>query len=182
MLTIDQSRPVPSLLGDPLWLPKESLFDLPADVLILAGGEDAMSPAQAALLPVPIVAVGANCGLSETAEQLLTDRGVLVVPDFIGGIGGSASMEALFGPSTRPEPREVLDTIASMMRELVGDILCGARDRGESARRVALDIAAATVPSADRPYGTSPYRVSGSAPRGRRSAFVTAPHTEEEVR
>ncbi|WP_051944305.1 Glu/Leu/Phe/Val dehydrogenase dimerization domain-containing protein [Streptacidiphilus rugosus] len=182
MLTIDQIRPVPGLLGDPMRLPKEALFDLPADVMILAGGEDAMSPAQAAVVPVPIVAVGANCGLSETAEQLLTDRGVLVVPDFIGGIGGSASMEALFGPTATPDPREVLDTLAAMMRELVGDILCGARDRGVSARRIALDIAAAAGPTGDRPYGTSPYRVSRAAPRGRRAAVVPAPPTEEETR
>ncbi|MFG2147036.1 Glu/Leu/Phe/Val dehydrogenase dimerization domain-containing protein [Streptomyces sp. NPDC048696] len=180
MLTIDQGRPVQSLLAEPMRLPREALFELPADVLVLAGGEDAITPAQAAVLPVPIVSVGANCGLSPTAEQLLLDRGVLVVPDFIGGIGGSASMEALFGPRTTPTAPEVLDTIGAMMRELVGDILCGARDRGLSPRQVATGIAeSAIVSPGERPYGASPYRPSGPAPRGARARTVrTSPHSE----
>ncbi|MBD0747739.1 Glu/Leu/Phe/Val dehydrogenase [Streptomyces sp. CBMA152] len=180
MLTIDQGRSVQSLLAEPMRLPREALFELPADVLVLAGGEDAITPAQAAVLPVPIVAVGANCGLSPTAEQLLLDRGVLVVPDFIGGIGGSASMEALFGPRKTPTAPEVLDTIGAMMRELVGDILCGARDRKLSPRQVATGIAeSAIVSPGERPYGASPYRPSGPGPRGDRTRSVrTSPHSE----
>lgn len=132
------------------------------------------------MLPVPIVAVGANCGLSPIAEQLLLDRGVVVVPDFIGGIGGSASMEALFGPRATPTAPEVLDTIGAMMRELVGDILCGARDRRVSPRQVAADIAASAIVSpGDKPYGASPYRPSRPAPRGGRGRSVRTPLKSE---
>ncbi|MFJ5546419.1 Glu/Leu/Phe/Val dehydrogenase dimerization domain-containing protein [Streptomyces sp. NPDC093225] len=170
MISIDQRRPVPTLLGSPLRLSAEALLDLPADVLVLAGGEDALTAERAALLPVPVVAVGANYGLSDTAEQLLIDRGVVVVPDFIGGIGGSASMEALFGPERTPGPEEVLQTLAGMMRELVGDILTGARSLGVSPRRVAMDIAsAAVVRPTERPYGSCPYR-EVTRPRGNRAA------------
>ncbi|MFD9337749.1 Glu/Leu/Phe/Val dehydrogenase dimerization domain-containing protein [Streptomyces sp. NPDC060028] len=184
MLSIDQRRSVPSLLGSPLRLPGDALFDMPADVLVLAGGQDALTPEQAALLPVPVVVVGANCGLSDTAEQLLTDRGVVVVPDFIGGIGGSASMEALFGPGRTPAPQEVLETLASMMRELVGDVLTGARDLGVAPRRIAQDIAsAAMVRPQERPYGFSPYR-EVRRPRGNRAARPgsTAQRTERGSR
>ncbi|MCT2590982.1 hypothetical protein LHJ74_13860 [Streptomyces sp. N2-109] len=170
MLATDQRRPVPGLLGSVLRLPSQSLFDLPADMLILAGGDDALTERQATLLPVPIVAVGANCGLRDEAERLLAERGSLVVPDFIGGIGGSASMEALFGPTRTPEPREVLDTVAAMMRELVGDILAGARDQRLLPREVALAIAQSTgVSPGERPYGGSPYRATTRAPHGQRA-------------
>jgi glutamate dehydrogenase (NAD(P)+) len=169
MLSLDQRRPVPGLLGDPLRLPKEALFNLPVDVLILAGVDDALTAEQAALLPASIVVVGANRGLHEDAERLLDDRGVVVIPDFVGGIGGSASMEALFGPTRTPSPHEVLTTIAGMMREIVEDICVGARDRGVSTQQVARDIAAAAVVSPDeRPYGSSPYRLSRPSPRGLR--------------
>jgi glutamate dehydrogenase (NAD(P)+) len=174
MLSIDARRPVPSLLADPMRLPKEALFDLPADVLVLAGTADAMTGAQAAVLPVPIVVVGANRGLSDTTEQLLTDRGVVVIPGFIGGIGGSASMEALFGPQITPTAREVLDSVAAMSHELVGDALCASRDRGVSVRQVGYDIAAnAHVAPSERPYGASPYRLTARAPHGHRGARVT---------
>lgn len=174
MLSIDSGRAVPTLLADPMRLPREALFDLPADVLVLAGGEDAMTAAQAAVLPVPTVVVGANGGLSGTAEQLLTDRGVVVVPGFIGGIGGSASMEALFGPQATPTAEEVLDSLAAMTHELVDDILTSARDRGVSPRQVGYDIAASSrLDPGERPYGASPYRLTTRAPRGSRSR-VTA--------
>ncbi|PKV89024.1 Glu/Leu/Phe/Val dehydrogenase dimerization domain-containing protein [Streptomyces sp. TLI_146] len=180
MLTLDQSRPVQSLLAEPMRLPREALLELPADVLVLAAGEDAVTASQAAVLPVPIVAVGANCGLSATAERLLLDRGVVVVPDFIGGIGGSASMEALFGPRATPTAPEVLDTIGAMMRELVGDILCGARDRRVSPRQVAADIAASAIVSpGDKPYGASPYRPTRPTPRGGRGRSVRTPQKSE---
>lgn len=171
MLSIDSARPVPTMLADPMRLPKDALFDLPADVLVLAAGEDAMTAAQAAVLPVPIVVVGANRGLGDTAERLLTDRGILVVPGFIGGIGGSASMEALFGPQATPTTQGVLDSLATMIQELVADVLTAGRDRGVSLRQVGYDIAAsAQVAPAERPYGASPYRLTTRKPGGNRTA------------
>jgi glutamate dehydrogenase (NAD(P)+) len=169
MLGIDQRRPVPGLLGQPLRLPGSALFDLPLDVLILAAGEDAMTPEQAAVLPIPVVVVGANCGLRPRAERILIDRNVLVIPDFIGGIGGSASMEALFGPPKTPAPEDVLGLVSVLVTELVSDILSGARARGVTPSTISYDIAAAAPVSPERrPYGSSPYATVRQRPRGNR--------------
>jgi glutamate dehydrogenase (NAD(P)+) len=79
-------------------------------------------------------------------------------------------MEALFGPGRPGTPQDVLDLVATMMRELVGDILVGARNRGVMPRQVALDIAAAApVSLGGRPYGASPYANVSPRPRGRRA-------------
>ncbi|MEY9892539.1 adenylosuccinate lyase/glutamate dehydrogenase/leucine dehydrogenase [Catenulispora sp. MAP5-51] len=175
MLARDISCPVPELPGGGRVLPREAVLDLPADVLILAGCADAVPAARAGELSAAVVAVGANCGLSEQAETALTRRGVTVVPDFIGGVGGSASMEALFGPRATPEPREVLDGVAGIMRELVGDVLAGARERRLPTRQVALDMAQASMVDPDeRPYGSCPYRVTVPAPSGRRGRTTSA--------
>jgi glutamate dehydrogenase (NAD(P)+) len=175
MLAIDQLRPVPVLVSQSLKLPSSALFDLPVDVLVLAAGADAMTTQQAAVLPIPIVVVGANHGLSVDAERILIDCGILVVPDFIGGLGGSASMEALFGPARTPSPEGVLDLVSSLMTELVADILSGARSRGVTPSRVAADIAAAAAVSPDRrPYGSSPYANVRRQPRGNRVQAATA--------
>jgi glutamate dehydrogenase (NAD(P)+) len=139
-------------------------------VLILAAGSDAIPLDRAVILPVPVVAVGSNYGLSELSERRLAERGVLVVPDFVAGAGGPASMNALFGPAQVPSPAQVLDLVAATMHELVADVLTGARDRRLSPRQVALDIAAAAqVSPQDRPYGASPYLRTGR-PTGRRGA------------
>ncbi len=155
-------------------LPSSALFSLPADLIVLAAHEDAVTAEQAAGLQAPVVVVGANCGLSLPAERLLCQAGVLVIPDFIGGIGGSASMEALFGAGWRPDPAGVLADVTHLMRQLADHLITEARRQGRSLREVACDLAAAAVPDPTaRPYGGSPYLRSGRPSRPERT-FVTA--------
>jgi adenylosuccinate lyase len=158
-------------------LPSSALFSLPTDLIVLAAHEDAVTAEQAAGLQAPVVVVGANCGLSLPVERLLCEAGVLVMPDFIGGIGGSASMEALFGADWRPDPAGVLADVTHLMRQLVGDLITQARRQGRSPREVACDLAAAAVPDPTaRPYGGSPYLQSGRPSRPERT-FVTTERT-----
>jgi glutamate dehydrogenase (NAD(P)+) len=83
---------------------------------------------------------------------------VFVVPDFVGGIGGSASMEALFGPRQVPSARAVLDSLAGIMRRLVEDIASCAARLGVTPREAALRLAAtADIDHDAPPYGTSRY-------------------------
>ncbi|MFC0111247.1 Glu/Leu/Phe/Val dehydrogenase dimerization domain-containing protein [Kibdelosporangium aridum] len=168
-------RPVAASVAPQARLPREALFELPVDVLVLAAVEDAVSLSQAAALPAPIVVVGANRGVSDAAEQVLASRGVLVIPDFVGGVGGSASMEVLFGAPSTPEPHEVLDNLAFLIRELCGDVLASARQRDLTPSQVASDMAAAAVISPQgRPYGASPYARPSRRPKGNRFAAATA--------
>jgi glutamate dehydrogenase (NAD(P)+) len=158
MLRTSFGAPVPQLLTPGERLGSAELFQRDADVLILAGCADAMSDEETATAPFGSVVVGANCGLSEAAEDALHNRGVLVVPDFIGGIGGSASMEALFGPTRPPTAQEVLDNLAQLMRELVHDLIAGARHANVAPRTAAKQLAAEGKPDSDAPpYGQSRY-------------------------
>jgi glutamate dehydrogenase (NAD(P)+) len=166
MLASSHDSPVPMLGGSAARLPSEALFDLPTDLLVLAAGEDAMTPAQVRSLVAPVVVVGANCGLTSEVERLLYESGVLVVPDFVGGVGGSASMEALFGPVDRPTPEGVLLGVAEMVGQIVERIVDIGRRQGLSPREAACQLAAAAVlHPEDRPYGCSPYLSSTPAAR-----------------
>jgi adenylosuccinate lyase len=165
MLRTEPSRAVVDMLDHPVRRARTVLCELPLDVLLLAAGEDAITLEQAQALPVPIVAVGANCGLRPEAEQVLHHRGVTVLPDFVGGCGGSASMEALFGPDDTPSPQHVMDRIEIIVTEMVTDVLAAARTRNLPAGQVALDMtAAAAVLPDQRPYGASPYLRSRPTP------------------
>jgi hypothetical protein len=87
-------------------------------------------------------------------------------------------MEALFGPSVTPTPDDVLATLATMMSELINDLLTGSRDRGLTMSQVAHDIAASAPTDPDaRPYGASRYRVTSRTPRGSRATASAAHQT-----
>jgi glutamate dehydrogenase (NAD(P)+) len=134
--------------------PCQAVFEQPVDVLVLAACEDALSLSQAGVLEARTVAVGANLGLSPESEDVLHRRGVLVIPDFVAGCGGSASMDALFGPADPPSGRSVLDQVGRRMTELVAEIVGLARDRGVTTRQAALDLCASRPDSTGaRPYG-----------------------------
>ena len=146
-------------------LPREALAELPCDLLVLAATENAVPAEQAARIQAPAVVVGANCGLTEEAEETLRARGILVVPDFVGGIGGSASMEALFG-SVRPpaSAAAVLERTSHLVRELVDDLIETARREDASVRSVALELAASRAETdGERPYGSCPYLAATAA-------------------
>lgn len=120
----------------------DAVFDASVDLLVLAACQDAMSAAQAVALPggVRAVVVGANLGLATDVEDVLARRGVVVVPDFVGGCGGSASMSALFGPPRCPTPDEFLDRLAATMQALVHRVLDRAADDGRGPRAAALAL------------------------------------------
>ncbi|MFD4033601.1 Glu/Leu/Phe/Val dehydrogenase dimerization domain-containing protein [Streptomyces sp. NPDC058637] len=150
--------PVPELAPGRTLPGNASLFGVSADVLVLAAGADAIDAEQAATLGCPAVAVGANHGLTDATEDALHARGVLVVPDFIGGIGGSASMEALFGARTVPSAAQVLSRSAHLTRQLVDELFTVARRHAESPRSAALRLAERTrIDASAPPYGTCPY-------------------------
>lgn len=134
--------------------PRAALFEVPVDVLVLAACEDAVSVIQAESLPALSVVVGANLGLNGQVEDLLAGRGVPVVPDFVGGCGGSASMDALFGPDSCPSSQEVLAQLAARMKELVRQVLGQSVELGATPREAGLALGTTNRPAvAGRPYG-----------------------------
>lgn len=147
--------PAPVMAAQPeLGTAREAVFATDADLLVLAACQDAMSAQQAAALPdgVHAVVVGANLGLAPDVEDLLTRRGIVVVPDFVGSCGGSASMEALFGPPECPTPAEFLDRLGASMWALERRVLERATSAGLSQRAAALALCSES-PRRQTPYG-----------------------------
>lgn len=174
LLAVPQGRPVTAQAPTHgTAAARSALLEAPVEVLVLAACENAVSPGQAMALPARAVAVGANLGLSPGAEMALHRRGVAVVPDFVGGCGGSASMDALFGPPTCPAPEEVLDRLAARMRALVAQVLGLASDLGVTPRQAALAVCEAEqAPPLSPPYGRWALAESAMAGPGNRWALA----------
>lgn len=155
LLGSPHATPVPQLVQTGAAVDERAaVLGYPADVLVLAACEDALSERDVERLQARVVVVGANNGLRPSVEEALYERGVLVVPDFVGGSGGSASMDALFGPPLCPDPLTVLARVAMTVRALVDDIAATSQRMRLSPRTAALSLAGDHPLAADaKPYG-----------------------------
>lgn len=134
--------------------PPDRLLQTSLDLLVLAACENGVGRAQSASLRAGAVVVGANLGLSPQVEVELQRSGVLVVPDFVGGCGGSASMDALFGPASCPQPRDVLAGVAAKVRATVASMLDLTDIQGVSSREAAMTLCQRRARAdSGRPYG-----------------------------
>lgn len=119
---------------------RDAVFGIPCDVFIPAAIENVILSDRAVKMKVKAVVEGANLPVSMEAEKILFDRGIMVVPDFVAGAGGSVSMDGLFGPKTPPTPQNVLDHLKRRMDTLVNAVNEKSRAEKRTPREAALDI------------------------------------------
>jgi len=135
--------------GDP-----SEIYDVKCDVFIPAAIENVITADNADVLPIKAVVTGANLAVTQEAEKLLNDRGIIIIPDFVAGSGGSLSMDGLFGPEIEPSAQEVLTHVNKRMRRIVKKVIKRSQQDGVTTREAALRLCSEVpiYPEA-RPYG-----------------------------
>jgi glutamate dehydrogenase (NAD(P)+) len=133
---------------------RSHIFDVACDVFIPAAIENAIVQDNAKTISAKAIVPGANLAVTEEAERLLHNRGVITIPDFMAGCGGSMSMNVLFGPKSHPSVQDLLDGLGEGMRAMVKKVLERSQRDGTTPRKAALDLCseAPIYPDA-RPYG-----------------------------
>lgn len=130
-----------------------------ADVLVPAALQDVIDVELAAKLPARIVAEGANLPSSPAAQQVLHERGLIVVPDFIANAGGvvaaAVAMDSRFS-GIRPESAMVFESISTKLRASTREALEGSRAQGQTTHHVARATAQARVAEAMASRGRLP--------------------------
>ncbi len=108
------------------------------EIWIPAARPDVVTRENVDRLSTRLVLQGANIPFSPEAEQVLHERGVLVVPDFIANAGGviCAAVEYHGG-----DERLALDTIERKIRANVEVVLEQARASGQPPRAAAVALA-----------------------------------------
>jgi glutamate dehydrogenase (NAD(P)+) len=135
--------------------PSEAILDQQCDILIPAAVEKSVQADNAASMQVKAVVPGANLAVTGESEQILHNRSILVLPDFLAGCGGSLSMEGLFGPPEHPDAQSVLSHIENKMMEIVYKVLQRSEKESISPTGSALRFCDEFVCMPDtRPYGT----------------------------
>jgi len=133
--------------------PKDAILSWECDLLILAAIEGVLSEDNAELVRAKAVIPGANLAITEKGEEALFERGVVALPSFVAGCGGSLSMNGLFGPDETPDPRQVLDYIARAMAEMVEKIISRSRADAITPTHAAdMLCQESPAPTRQRPY------------------------------
>jgi glutamate dehydrogenase (NAD(P)+) len=122
-----------------------------AEILIPAARQDVIDKDLAASTAARLVVEGANMPTTPAALEVLHERGVTVVPDFIANAGGivaaAHSMEARHSPFT-VDPADVFTMISTKIRQNALIVLTEARSRDLTPHATAQELAQERVRTA----------------------------------
>ena len=114
------------------------LIMISSDIFVPAARPDVITEANSDVLDTKLIIEGANIPITENAEKMLHDRGILVIPDFVANAGGviTASVEYHGGTET-----QALDRIKSTISRNTKEILDKVNDEKTYPRETAVGIA-----------------------------------------
>ncbi len=118
---------------------KNALMSLPADILLPCAGSWTISSANAQMLRAKMICPGANIPIRGEAEEILFNRRVLSLPDFVSNSGGV--LGAFMGPLVSERGKK--EIIEKYFGERVSQVIRSSRDEGVPPIRVAQKIAMA---------------------------------------
>jgi glutamate dehydrogenase (NAD(P)+) len=138
---------------------KADIFGLDCDVLVLAGLQGEVTDENAGTIQARVVAEVANGGTTPTADLLLADRGVAVIPDIIATAGGTVlgyfewvqDMQAFFWSET-----EITDQLDRILDEAMAGIQQMAAVEKVDLRSAAMMVAVSRVADATTLRGLYP--------------------------
>ena len=134
--------------------PSAAVTAIHCDVLVPAAVEYSISADIALALQVKAVVPGANLAVPSDSSDILQDRSVIVLPDFLPGCGGSLSMEGLFAPVLHPSAGAVLQHIDQKMFAIISEVLQKSAKESISPTAAALRLCHEEECLPDtRPYG-----------------------------
>jgi glutamate dehydrogenase/leucine dehydrogenase len=145
LMTVKQKTGTVTEYGQGAVLPPAELFALPCDILVPAARPDSIHHRNAAAVRAKLVVPGANIAVTAEAEQVLHQRGILVLPDFIANAGGviCAAIEYRGGAEA-----DAFEQIAQRIRRNTAEVLGRSRDAGIEPRKAAVNLARERVRAA----------------------------------
>jgi glutamate dehydrogenase (NAD(P)+) len=130
-----------------------------AEVLIPAATQDVIDESVAAEIRAQIVVEGANLPTTSAAQQVLAERGITVVPDFVANAGGIVAGAVALDErhsAIRPDPGPVFAMVTSKIRSATADALEQAHADGSTTHDAALGVARSRVHEAMQLLGRVP--------------------------
>ncbi len=126
---------------------RDSIIGVDCDLLIPAARPDVIRADNQASVKARFIVPGANIGITHEAEQMLHERGVLCIPDFIANAGGviCAAVEYAGG-----RKRDAMAAIEEKVRANTAEMLERMDRDGSLPREAAVKMARERVDAAMR--------------------------------
>lgn len=137
--------------GDGRRIPAGEELALPVEVLVPAATQDVIDVETALRVDARVVVEGANLPTTAEAQQVLAERGVVVVPDFVANAGGvvaaAFAMDSRCSPF-RPDPAAIFTFVAQRLRDNTVAVLAQSRGQGVTSHQAARGLAQQRVRTA----------------------------------
>lgn len=126
-------------------LERDAIIDVECDIWIPAARPDVIHEDNVHRLNAKLVVEGANIPITHAAEQVLHERGILCVPDFIANAGGVICAAMEYRGATQAA---ALETIEEKLKRNTRQVLEGATRDNLLPREVAMQMAQERVEKA----------------------------------
>lgn len=123
------------------------IFGLPVDILIPAAVTDVINETNKHDIKAKLIVEGANIPMQESIEKELTEKGILIVPDFVANAGGVISSWAEYEGMSE---KEMFRTVEQKISRATTLTLDRASKKGENPRTTARAIAMERVEEATK--------------------------------
>lgn len=126
-------------------LPNEKIFELDVDVLIPAALKDVINDGNWQNVKAKLIVEGANIPIRPEIENKLSDKGILIVPDFVANAGGVISSYVEYIEGT---PEQMFKEVEERVKKNTKLVLEKAKKDKIYPRDAALEIAKERVRAA----------------------------------
>ncbi len=120
---------------------REDWLSLDVQVLIPAATADAITEANVAGIKARLIVEGANIPTTPGTESLLSEQGIVVIPDFVANAGAVGLATSILIDRVVPEVDECLAYISSQLRSTVRQTLDLCKSERITPRQAAVRIA-----------------------------------------
>ena len=127
---------------------RSEIFEVDCDILIPAAAGSQITAENVNKIKARIVAEGANAPTTPRADEILNERGILVIPDILCNAGGVFVSYLEYTQETQREQMtfaEVEQRLAERMKQRFNEVYDFAKEKGLTMREAAMDMAVSKV-------------------------------------
>lgn len=115
-------------------------LDVECDILIPCALEDVINRSNADRVKASLLVEGANIPVSSEGDEMLKEKGIDIVNDFVANLGAVRSYDVVIFGLVEPNPQAVIEDIERLCRKNVYRLFTGTKEKNCYQRDVALEI------------------------------------------